>query len=99
MDEKLLEKLRSQPFWHWLPAEGGRYFDACFDMEAETIPAGETRTVSFVLTEDDLAYWHLADGVTLGADGAYTRSAEAGEFRVWIAPNAAEGEAKTFTKL
>ena len=63
------------------------------------IPAGETRTVSFVLTEDDLAYWHLADGVTLGADGAYTRSAEAGEFRVWIAPNAAEGEAKTFTKL
>ena len=42
MDEKLLEKLRSQPFWHWLPAEGGRYFDACFDMEAETIPAGGT---------------------------------------------------------
>ncbi|MGN1248246.1 MAG: fibronectin type III-like domain-contianing protein, partial [Paludibacteraceae bacterium] len=63
------------------------------------IPAGETRTVSFVLTEDDLAYWHLADGVTLGADGAYTCSAEAGEFRVWIAPNAAEGESKTFHLL
>jgi beta-glucosidase len=59
--------------------------------ERVTIPAGESRTVTFELTEEDLAYWHLAEGVTLGADGAYARSAEPGEFHVWIAPNAAEG--------
>lgn len=57
-----------------------------------SIPAGESRTVSFELTEKALAYWHLAEGVTLGADGAYMFSAEPGEFHVWIAPNAAEGQ-------
>ena len=56
-----------------------------------SIPAGEARTVSFELTADDLAYWHLAEEVTLGADGAYTFSAEPGDFHIWIAPNAAEG--------
>ena len=56
-----------------------------------SIPAGESRTVTFEITEKDLAYWHLADGVTLGADGAYAFSAEKGDFHVWIAPNAAEG--------
>ena len=61
-----------------------------------SIPAGESRTVTFILTEEDLAYWHLAEGVDLGADGAYARSAETGEFYVWIAPNAAEGEPKKF---
>ena len=61
-----------------------------------TIPAGEARTVRFELTADDLAYWHLAEGVTLGADGAYTCSAEPGEFHVWIAPNAAEGTPAKF---
>ena len=61
-----------------------------------TIPAGEARTVRFELTADDLAYWHLADEVTLGADGAYTCSAEPGEFYVWIAPNAAEGTPAKF---
>lgn len=55
------------------------------------IPAGESRDISFTLTEDDLAYWHLAFGITLGADGAYTRSAEPGDFLLWIAPDAAEG--------
>ena len=43
MDEKLYELLKDQPFWHWLPPEGGRYFDACFHMDWETVPAGELR--------------------------------------------------------
>ena len=62
-----------------------------------TIPAGESRTVTFELTEDDLAYWHLAEGVTLGADGAYVHTAESGDFHVWIAPNAAEGQPAKIT--
>ena len=62
-----------------------------------SIPAGESRTVTFMLTEEDLAYWHLAEGVDLGADGKYEFSAEQGAFHVWIAPNAAEGEPATFT--
>jgi len=62
-----------------------------------TIPAGESRTVTFELTEEDLAYWHLAEGITLGADGAYTCSAEPGDFHVWIAPNSAEGTPAKFT--
>ena len=61
------------------------------------IPAGESRTVNFTITEEDLAYWHLAEGVTLGADGEYAFSAEPGDFHVWIAPNAAEGQAAKFT--
>ena len=60
------------------------------------IPAGETRTVRFEISEQDLAYWHLAEGVTLGSDGKYTFSAEKGDFRIWIAPNAAEGEYAKF---
>ena len=62
-----------------------------------TIPAGESRTVTFELTEDDLAYWHLAEGVTLGADGAYVHTVESGDFHVWIAPNAAEGQPAKIT--
>ena len=61
------------------------------------IPAGETRTVSFEISEQDLAYWHLAEGVTLGSDGEYVFSAEKGDFHVWIAPNAAEGQYIPFT--
>lgn len=56
------------------------------------IPAGETRTVTFEISEQDLSYWHLAEGVSLGSEGEYTFSAEKGDFHVWIAPNAAEGE-------
>ncbi len=62
-----------------------------------TIPAGESRTVTFELTAEDLAYWHLAEGVTLGADGAYVHTAESGDFHVWIAPNAAEGQPAKIT--
>lgn len=62
-----------------------------------SIPAGESRTVTFELTVEDLAYWHLAEGVTLGADGAYVHTAESGDFHVWIAPNAAEGQPAKFT--
>ena len=61
------------------------------------IPAGESRTVTFTISEQDLAYWHLAEGVTLGSEGEYVFSAEKGDFRVWIAPNAAEGEYAPFT--
>lgn len=61
-----------------------------------SIPAGESRTVTFEITEEELAYWHLADGITLGADGAYAFSAEKGDFHVWIAPNSAEGEPAKF---
>lgn len=59
--------------------------------ERISIPAGESRTVQFTLSEDDLAYWHLADGVMLGADGKYVRSAEPGDFQVWISRSSAEG--------
>lgn len=61
-----------------------------------TIPAGETRTVVFNLSSEDLAYWHLGESVALGADGQYVRNAELGEFQVWIAPNAAEGQPAKF---
>ena len=60
------------------------------------IPAGESHIVRFEITEDDLAYWHLAKEVTLGADGAYTFSAEPGDFHIWIAPNSAEGKHAKF---
>ena len=43
MDEKLYEWIKDQPFWSWLPREGGRYFDACFHMDWERVPAGEKR--------------------------------------------------------
>ena len=60
------------------------------------IPAGEARTVSFTLTRDDLAFWHYPETLTKGADGAYVRTAEPGQFQVWIAPDAAEGEPAMF---
>ncbi|MBQ2739273.1 MAG: hypothetical protein IJF36_03480 [Oscillibacter sp.] len=37
MDENLYELLKNHSFWHWLPPEGGRYFDACFNMDWERI--------------------------------------------------------------
>ena len=40
MDERLYALLKDQPFWHWLPPEGGQYFDACFHMDCEEISAG-----------------------------------------------------------
>lgn len=67
------------------------------DFQRVSIAAGESRTVTFVLTEEDLAYWHLAEGIDLGSDGAYAFSAEPGDFHVWVAPNSAEGEPTKFT--
>ncbi|MGM9825566.1 MAG: glycoside hydrolase family 3 N-terminal domain-containing protein [Paludibacteraceae bacterium] len=61
-----------------------------------SIPAGESATVTFTLTRDNLAYWHYADHITLGADGGYQRTAEPGRFQVWIAPDAAEGTPAEF---
>ena len=43
MDETLYALLKDQPFWSWLPREGGRYFDACFHMDWETLSAGAIR--------------------------------------------------------
>lgn len=64
--------------------------------ERVEIPAGETRTVTFDISEKDLAYWHLAEGASLGSEGEYIFSAEPGEFHVWIAPNSAEGQFAAF---
>ena len=64
--------------------------------ERVEIPAGETRTVTFDISEKDLAYWHLAEGASLGSEGEYIFSAEPGEFYVWIAPNSAEGQFAAF---
>ena len=61
------------------------------------IPVGETRTVTFEISEQELAYWHLAEGVSLGENGPYTFSAEKGDFHVWIAPHSAEGHPAQFT--
>ena len=61
------------------------------------VPAGEKRTVRFTITEQDLAYWHLAEGVGLGENGPYAFSAEKGDFQLWIAPSAAEGAYAEFT--
>ena len=65
--------------------------------ERVSIPAGESREVSFSLTESDLAYWHLAKGITLGADGKYEHNAEPGDFHLWISPSSAEGTPVKFT--
>ena len=49
------------------------------------IPAGETRTVTFTLTKEDLGYWHEAH------DGLNSRvwfDTDDAEFDFWIAPNA-----------
>lgn len=64
--------------------------------ERVSIPAGESREVSFSLTESDLAYWHLAKGITLGADGKYEHTAEPGDFLLWISSSSAEGTPARF---
>jgi beta-glucosidase len=46
-----------------------------------TLKAGETKTVEFSITTDDLAFY--------GMDG--TKKAEPGKFRLWIAPNSKDG--------
>ena len=49
------------------------------------IPAGETRTVTFTLTKEDLGYWHEAH------DGLNSRvwfATDDAEFDFWIAPHA-----------
>ena len=60
------------------------------------IPTGEARTVSFTLGKEDLAFWHYAPDVTLGADGGYVCTAECGQFHVWIAENACAGKPARF---
>lgn len=51
------------------------------------IKAGETKTVSFTLSTNDLAYWH--------AD--LTSRTDAGDFQLWIAPDSQRGDAVMFT--
>ena len=70
------EELRREECWNRLPETGGEFFDACFDMEAETIPAGALRQsrgrVGYLIsgraqlrTEDDLI--HAGEGTLFGA--------------------------------
>lgn len=56
------------------------------DFEKTDLNAGESRTVSFTLNVDQLAFDH----------GSGDRYAEPGEFHVFVAPNAAEGVAASF---
>lgn len=54
--------------------------------EKLTLAPGESRTVSFTIDADDLAFTNAANEPTV----------EPGEFRVWIAPNAEAGEYASF---
>mgnify|MGYP003515546582 FL=1 len=73
MDEKLYELLKDQPFWQWLPREGGRYFDACFNMDAETVPAGEHRQtkgrVGYLIS--GRAHLKSGDGLDRAGEGTF----------------------------
>lgn len=51
------------------------------------IPAGQSVSVSFKLTADDLAFCHL--------DNKFY--AEPGDFDIWVAPNAEAGQSVRFT--
>lgn len=57
------------------------------------IPAGQSRTVRFTLSREDLKYWHEvhADGNT-----SYCKDVEPGSFEVWVAPHSASGQPKRF---
>ena len=37
------KEMREHPLFAWLPEEGFETFEACFDMEAENLGAGERR--------------------------------------------------------
>jgi len=50
------------------------------------IPAGETQTVSFTITSDDLKFYNI-DGEFISEDG---------EFRVFVGPNSADGLGSSF---
>ncbi|MDR0546005.1 MAG: beta-glucosidase BglX [Dysgonamonadaceae bacterium] len=50
------------------------------------LKAGETKTVSFTLTADDLKFWNNRDQQFL----------EAGDYQVWVGPNSAEGLESSF---
>jgi len=50
------------------------------------LKAGETKTVSFTLNDDQLAFWN-ADMV---------KKSEPGEFQVWIAPDSQSGKSASF---
>ncbi len=51
-----------------------------------SLAPGESQTVEFKLTENDLAYW----------DNKFGFEAEPGDFTVWIAPNSADGLSAEF---
>ena len=72
MDETLYALLKDQPFWSWLPREGGRYFDACFHMDWETLSAGEIRQSRGRMGYLISGYAHLegAGGLRHAGEGA-----------------------------
>lgn len=57
------------------------------------IPAGQSCTVHFTITREDLKYWHetQCDGKTYCSE-----SVEPGLFDVWVAPNSVSGQPKRF---
>ena len=48
------------------------------------IPAGETRTVSFTLTKEQLGYWHEKKN---GLESRVWFATDDADFQIWIAPN------------
>lgn len=57
---------------------------------------GESKTVSFSITPEMLAYWHYTSDHVPGREGEYEFSAEPGDFQLWIAPNSASGQPVKF---
>ncbi len=54
--------------------------------EKVLIKAGETKTISFTLTEKDLAFWHNDN----------RKKAETGEFQVWVSSDSQSGKPVSF---
>ena len=63
------KEMREHPLFAWLPEEGFETFEACFDMEAENLGAGERRE-----SRGRLGY--LLSGRLHAADGEAVRPGE-----------------------
>ena len=71
------KEMREHPLFAWLPEEGFETFEACFDMEAENLGAGERRE-----SRGRLGY--LLSGRLHTADGEAVRPGELfGPFGGW----------------
>ena len=79
-----ITELQKQPLFSWIPAEAYRTFEACFDMEAEELPAGETRNSSGRIG-------YLLSGELYLENG---RSSRAGPGEIFGILHAADGHAR-----